>query len=205
LANLAWVEPRPPNWGEVAEDNHFGDAELAAAAKLDRAAFAPLYRRYADPVYRYAFRRLRDREDAEDATTQTFTNALAAMSRYRSDCPSFRSWLFSIAHNALVDIERKRRPNMLLDLADTVPDPAPGPEESALSAEVSRDVRALLDALSPEQQRVMELRLAGLSTTEISHVLDRPAAAIRGIQFRAEIRLRSLVGDTRQNRVGSNA
>jgi len=175
-------------------DGEIDDADLVVAAKHDRAAFAPLYRRYADPVFRYCLRRLGDREDAEDATTQVFTNALAAMPRYRDDGPSFRSWLFAIAHNVLVDAERKRRPNHTLEVAGSIVDHTPGPEEAALAAEVRRDVRALLDAVAPDQRRVLELRLAGLSTAEIGRVLDRPPAAIRGIQLRAEIRLRSLLG-----------
>jgi RNA polymerase sigma-70 factor (ECF subfamily) len=175
-------------------DGEIDDAELAVAAKQDRAAFAPLYRRYADPVYRYCLRRLRDREDAEDATTQVFTNALAALPRYRDDGRSFRSWLFAIAHNVLVDAERKRRPSHALEVAAAIVDHTPGPEEEALAAEARRDVRALLDAVTPDQRRVLELRLAGLSTAEIGRVLGRPPAAIRGIQLRAEIRLRSLLG-----------
>jgi RNA polymerase sigma-70 factor (ECF subfamily) len=181
------------------------DDELARAARHDRAAFAPLYRRYADPVYRYCLRRLGDREEAEDATAQVFTNALAALPRYRDDGPSFRSWLFAIAHNALVDVERKRRPSRALDDAVAIVDHAPGPEDEALTNEVKRDVHALLDAVAPDQRRVLELRLAGLSTAEIASVLGRTQAAIRGIQFRAELRLRALLSVADKERKGGDA
>ncbi len=56
------------------------DADLVAQAQLDRQAFAPLYARYADPVYRYCYRRLGHPEVAADATSQTFARALAAFS-----------------------------------------------------------------------------------------------------------------------------
>jgi RNA polymerase sigma-70 factor (ECF subfamily) len=197
LTRLTTGQPSPP---AAASDRD--DAELVWAAKRDRSAFGPLYRRYADPVYRYCLRRLGDREDAEDATAQVFTNALAALPKYRDDGPSFRSWLFAIAHNVLVDVERKRRPSRALDDAETIVDRAPGPEAEALTNEVKRDVRALLEAVSPDQRRVLELRLSGLSTAEIGHALGRPSAAIRGIQFRAELRLRTLLGVAGEKKVG---
>ena len=103
------------------------DDELVALAKRDRAAFGPLYDRYADLVYRYCLRRLGNRETAEDATGQTFVKVLAALPTYRDDGPSFRSWLFAIAHNVLVDVERGRRPVEGLDAADTVADESAGP------------------------------------------------------------------------------
>ena len=170
------------------------DAELVSMAKRDRAAFAPLYVRYADPVYRYCLRRLGTREAAEDATAQVFVKVLAALPSYRDNGTSFRSWLFAVAHNVQVDVERGRRLAHDLEAASLVADRAPGPEEEALTGEARRDVRALLAAVAPDQRRVLELRLAGLSTAEIADVLRRPPAAIRGIQFRAEARLRSLMG-----------
>lgn len=79
------------------------DAWLVAEAKQDPHAFAPLYTRYFDLVYRYGVRRLGVTEAAADATGQVFAKALAALPRYRDDAPSFRSWLFAIAHNVIID------------------------------------------------------------------------------------------------------
>jgi RNA polymerase sigma-70 factor, ECF subfamily len=193
VANLSGLEIKPTTRGpDTSADG--SDADLVARAKQNRAAFAPLYARYADPVYRYSLRRLGTREAAEDATAQVFVKVLGALTAYRDNGPSFRSWLFAIAHNVLVDIERGRRPVQGLNEAALVADRSAGPEDEAISAETRRDVRALLAAVAPDQRRVLELRLAGLSTAEIADALGRPPAAIRGIQFRAEIRLRSLLG-----------
>ena len=82
------------------------DAALAVRARVDREAFAALYARYVDPVYRYSLSRLGDREAAEDATSQVFVHALAALPRYREQ-GSFRSWLFAIAHNVVTDAGRR--------------------------------------------------------------------------------------------------
>ena len=84
------------------------DDALAARALHDPEAFTLLYRAYALDVYRYCYRRLQDREAAEDATSQTFVNAYSGLRRL-GDKP-FRPWLFAIAHNVVVDIHRDRRP-----------------------------------------------------------------------------------------------
>src|SRR3712207_3572347 len=83
--------------------------ELAqiALAQRDPRAFAPLYEAYVDAVYRYCYRRLGNSDAAADATSAIFTRALSALPRYHHR--SFRSWLFTIAHNTLVDSWRTTR------------------------------------------------------------------------------------------------
>ena len=170
------------------------DAEHIAAALVDRAAFAPLYQQYVDPVYRYCLRRLGSRESAEDATSQVFAKVLAGLPGYRAERSTFRSWLFAVSHNVLVDFERARRPQQDLDMADLIADPDPGPEDAALSAESRREVQLLLASVPPEQRRVLELRLAGLATTEIGQALGMTPNAVRVSQFRAMTRLRLVMG-----------
>src|SRR3954447_12702789 len=83
------------------------EVSLVARAQEDRRAFAPLYVRYADPIYRYCFHRLGTRQAAEDATSLVFEKAIAKLPSFRQQ--SFRSWLFSIAHNVIVDNYRATR------------------------------------------------------------------------------------------------
>jgi RNA polymerase sigma-70 factor (ECF subfamily) len=170
------------------------DAELVAAALVNRAAFAPLYQQYADPVFRYCLRRLGSRESAEDATSQVFTKVLAGLHGYRAEKSSFRSWLFAVSHNVLVDFERARRPQTELDGADLIADSDPGPEDAALATESRREVQLLLASVPPDQRRVLELRLAGLTTAEIAQALRMTPNAVRVSQFRAMTRLRLVMG-----------
>jgi RNA polymerase sigma factor (sigma-70 family) len=155
--------PEPPMAASVPDE----DAWLVASAKHDPRAFAPLYARYFDPVYRYCYRRLGSPEAAADMCAQIFTKAIAALPGYREGRTTFRSWLFTIAHNVLVDELRTRHPTAALEAALHIVDPATSPEESALSAETSQTVGELLAQLPPDQRRVMELRLAGLTGPEI--------------------------------------
>ncbi len=172
--------------GEVGEE-----AAWVAAARCDPRAFAPLYQRYFDPVYRYCYRRLGSPEAAADATSQVFAKALAALPRYRDG--SFRSWLFAIAHNTIVDCARAARGDRPLEAAAEVADAAPTPEEASLTADRGRSLRAALVHLSPDQRRVVELRLAGLTDHEIAAVLGRSLTATRMVQVRAVARLRELL------------
>ncbi len=96
---------------------------LAARALHDPEAFTTLYRTYALDVYRYCYRRLHDREAAEDATSQTFFNAYSGLRRLGAK--PFRPWLFAIAHNVVVDAHRNRRPLFPLEETDTREDPGP--------------------------------------------------------------------------------
>lgn len=171
------------------------DADLVAAAQRDRAAFAPLYARYARPIYRYCYRRLGDHEAAEDATSQTFVKALGGLGHYRDGHSTFRSWLFTIADRVVTDLYRRRKPQVGIDVALDLESDDPGPEEHAMAAETRLTVQALLARLTPDQARIVALRLAGLTGPEIAVVVGREHQAVKSLQFRAYARLRQLLGD----------
>lgn len=171
------------------------DTVLVARARVNAAAFGPLYSRYVRPIYRYGYRRLGSHEAAEDATSQTFMKALTAIGRFEDQREgSFRAWLFTIADRVVTDVYRRQRAHADLDAAAEVVDWEIGPEDQALASEERRSVQALLEQLPPEQRRVVALRLAGLTGPEIARVLGRHPAAVKSTQFRAYARLRRLLG-----------
>src|SRR5687767_1035297 len=86
----------------------------------DPRAFAPLYERYLDPVYRHCYRRLGSKEATEDVTGEIFRKALASLHQFGGG--SFKAWLFRIADNALNDLARARRPLDSLDTEQFDPD-----------------------------------------------------------------------------------
>lgn len=159
------------------------------AAQQNRVAFAPLYQRYADAVYGYCLRRLSDPELAADVTAEVFTKALATIGTYRGN--SFRSWLFTIARNAVIDRYRARKP------ADQLPESLisaqPGPEEIAIRRETRLELHSALKHLTDQQQDVITLRLAGLSGKEIATAMDISLGAVKATQVRAFARLRELM------------
>ena len=162
--------------GVERSDDGEAEAALVARARVEPAAFATLYDRYAVPVYRYCYARLGTREAAEDATSQVFTNALAALPRYR-ERGSFAAWLFAIAHNVVADAQR-RDGRFVADLLDERIDPAPSPEEHVLAGEAERRRRPLArfghHPVDPEEPvvRVDPWRRAGREHGEVVlHVL----------------------------------
>jgi len=166
------------------------DAAVAAAARHDRQAFAPLYHRYADRIYRYCFRRLGSREAAEDATAVVFTKALAGIDGFRGGF--FAAWLFAIAHNVCASASR-RRVDLTLDAADDLPSESgeSSPEAAAFAADDRRTLERLLAVLPGDQRRVVELRLAGLTGAEIAETMGRSLAAVKMLQVRAFARMRA--------------
>jgi RNA polymerase sigma factor (sigma-70 family) len=101
--------------------SRLGDELLAryVARGSDR-AFAVLYERYHQPLYRYCRSILRDDSDAQDALQSTFTGALAALRREQRSAP-LRPWLFRIAHNEAISLIRRRGRNAMTNHGSTEP------------------------------------------------------------------------------------
>jgi RNA polymerase sigma-70 factor, ECF subfamily len=174
------------------------DAVLVLNAQQDNDAFAPLYDRYFDSIFRFCFYRLGDWQEAEDAASDIFVKALASVARFRTDGEEqgFRSWLFTIARHVVTDRRRYqgRHPSQPIETAALVPDPANTPEEQAVVADDHQRVRHLLGHLKPDQRDLLELRLAGLKNAEIAGILGKSHDAVRKEQSRIIQTLRSLVG-----------
>ena len=168
------------------------DSELLAAALRDRGAFAAIYRRYVGPIYGYCRNRL-DRDDAEDATSQVFLQAMAGLESCRSQ--SLRPWLFTIAHNHVIDRFRSRKFASSLDEALEVRTGTPSPEDEALDLDRDRRLRAAIRALPPDQRAAVELRLAGLTGIECAQALGKSPDATRMLQHRAFATLRNALAD----------
>jgi RNA polymerase sigma factor (sigma-70 family) len=176
------------------------EAALVAAAQRDRQDFGPLYARYANPVYKYCFAQLGNRQAAEDATSLVFTKALDGLSRFHGG--SFRAWLFTIARNVVTDQFRARRFDAPIEAAAAVAAPGAALDDLAVDADRDRGLRALLADLTPDQRRVIELRLLGLAGPEVAAALDRSHAWVKVTQFRAIERLRAMMGVTVEPKEG---
>jgi RNA polymerase sigma-70 factor (ECF subfamily) len=171
------------------------DACLVARAQADARAFALLYDRYIDPIHRNCDRRLGSVAAAEDATSATFEKAFAALPRFDPAGGSFRGWLFTIAHNVVLNHLRQTssRGDRPLDAAAGVEDNAPSPEATAVANDEQIALQSALARLTEEQRQVIELRLAGLTGLEIASALGISHAAVRTAQHRALIRIRGLL------------
>lgn len=176
------------------------DAELVARARAgDPGALRDLVERYYDDCWRYAYRMLGDRADAEDAAQETFLRALAALGDYQERA-QFRQWLFTIlvnqCRNALVARARRRRrfvSSSELPADDPrrgIIEPAPGADD-----ELARAVAQL----EPDQREALLLRFGeGMDYLQMSLATGASQSALKMRVKRACDRLRGLLQGARR-------
>jgi RNA polymerase sigma-70 factor (ECF subfamily) len=164
------------------------------AAVSDRSAFARIYERHVDLVYRHLVFRTGNRDLAEDLTSETFIRALRAIERFEWRGIQLRSWLLRIADSAAADYFRRRANT---SNSGVIPE---APTESA-EARMERELGAValyqaIDHLSENQRLVVLLHLGhGLPHTQIAAILGRSDGAIRMLYSRAIRELRRELAD----------
>lgn len=173
------------------------DAErlLIEAAQKDPGRFGELYENNFDRVYAFIARRLRDRNEAEDLTSEVFHHALAGLPRFEWRGVPFSAWLLKIASNAIID--RAKRAAKEQGIPNTLDLPADvNPQE--IDDEIEQRVRLfqLVDRLPADQRRVIGMRFAEeKSIREIAIALGRSEGAVKQLQFRALQNLRERLSD----------
>jgi RNA polymerase sigma-70 factor (ECF subfamily) len=157
-------------------------------------AFGDLYRLHLDAIYRYVYSRVGESVEAENLTQATFLKAWRALGAYRPREVPFRSWLYRIAHNTVIDYYRTRQePTRCLEDLDLI-DPSRPPEDGVISQERQEMLRRALARLRPVYQQVLTLRfLNGLDYPEKAEVLGRKVNSVRVLQFRALEALRAVL------------
>lgn len=159
---------------------------IERAQKNDPEAFAQIYDEHFDRIYRYVFMRVRTREEAEDLTQQVFLNALQSISSYKWKGVPFSSWLFRIAHNQVIDNQRKvsKMPTTTMDIPVAAIDPDPV-DIVGQEMDIER-VKQAMNELTDLQREVLSLRFAGeLSTAETAKVMGKKEGAVKALQHSA--------------------
>lgn len=175
------------------------DALLVVWSRQNPQAFTALYDRYFAAVYGYCLSQLGDPQAAEDATSQTFLKALTALPCYR-ETGRFRSWLFTIAHNAVLDVIRAHHADDPLEVADELQDPTSALEERTIAMLDRVWLDAAISRLPDADRHVLELRRAGLSGPEIAAALGISHEAAKKRQLRAIDQIRADIAALPGNR-----
>ena len=155
----------------------------------DRSAFARLFERDRDRLYRWLYHLTRDRHAAEDLTQETFLRALAAVKSFRPGS-NFRAWVFRIGHNNFVNQKRAER-RTKHQLPDDAASPAgPTAEGTAESREALEVVERAVADLAPEFRAALFLRVyEGMSFREVAKALDTTEETARWRVFKARQKL----------------
>jgi RNA polymerase sigma factor (sigma-70 family) len=153
-------------------------------------AFAALYERHHQALYRYCRSIVRDEHDAQDALQAAMAQAYAALAAREREL-SVRAWLFRIAHNESISLLRRRaRDSPIGESADALgADLESAVETRARLAALLGDLREL-----PERQRgaLVMRELSGLRLEEIAAALSISPAAAKQALFEARSSLREL-------------
>ena len=173
------------------------EADLVQRARSgDSDAFGRLYERSLDRVYRYIYFRVTDEDTAEDLTSKVFLKAWESLPRFKSGSSPFIAWLYTIAHNAVIDHYRTKRQTAPLDEILSLPASEPLPDEQYDTLFAARSLRESLQQLTDLQRDVVTMKLIdGMNTEEIAARLHKSCGAIRALQMRGLQALAKILED----------
>ena len=167
----------------AAEYDATGERRLIEAAQRDPARFAELFELHGRRVYAFIIVRVKNREEAEDLTSEVFHLALRNLKRYEFRGIPFSAWLFRIAANAIAQRGRTHAQEAGIPIED----------EPIIDTDAER--RAILfqlvGTLPEDQQRLIALRyVEQKSLREIADHMQRSEAAVKQLHYRAIQNLR---------------
>ncbi|MDP5184728.1 RNA polymerase sigma factor [Blastococcus sp. BMG 814] len=166
---------------------------LSAAQAGAPWAFEALYRDLAPSVTGYL--RLHGALEPDDLASETFIGLFTGLSSFEGDEGALRAWVFTIAHRRLVDDwrRRSRRPQTSGSDEDLLGGTVGGNvEEDALVLLGSSAVEQLCASLPDDQRSVLLMRIvADLSLEQVAAAMGRSVAAVKALQRRGLLTLRS--------------
>lgn len=167
------------------------DRRLARlASKGDPAAFAAIYERHHQDLFRYCRSITGNGDDAGDALQSTMAAALRALRGDQRDI-ALRPWLFRIAHNESVSLVRRRASTYELTEASTPS--TPGPHAAVVMRERIATLVTDLQTLPERQRGALVMReLNGLDYGEIAGALRISGGAARQAVYEARVALTAL-------------
>lgn len=170
------------------------DEELIIqVAEGDEDAFGILYERYKEMIAAHLWRLCGDAELTADAVSETFLRVWRSARSYSADKGAFKTWLLTIAANALRTLWRRQNtPTEPLPPAG-LPDPSPPPDARGLASSV---LRCVWDCLDLVHRQALSLRFfSELSYSEIAEIQCVPISTVRTRVFYGLRKLRTQLED----------
>lgn len=167
---------------------------LKQAGKGDDESFLELYRRYRNPIFRFAYRMSGSIEVAEDVTHDCFLNLIRRPENFNPGLGSLQTYLYAAARNlSLKQFRHRTREAAMADLEVEPSGPArEEPLGQLLEEEMAAKVRAAIAALPELQREVLVLyEYEGLALNEIAGIVGAGVGAVKARLFRARQRLKA--------------
>jgi len=142
----------------------------------DEEAFAALFQKYKNLVYKTAYLMLGDANETEDVLQEVFIQVHKSLHTFQPSKGAFTTWLHRITVNRCLNRRRKRRP-LSLDESSLSSLSSRSPSSESREVEV---VRQAVSRLSEKQQAVVILRYYWeLPYAEIAQILDIPVGTVK--------------------------
>lgn len=181
-ASNAPMSPSIPMPNESLRDSMAEKRWLTALAQGDSSALGGLYELYGERIFRYTYRMLGNRSDAEDATAETFLRVLRRRQELRAD-GAFRTWLFRIARNLCIDRLRQHK------LIELPPDAQYGGSEDRTALRITVQ-QALADLPTEYREPLVLCDLEDMPAREAAEVLKISVPALKSRLYRGRRALR---------------
>ncbi len=178
--------------------------EIEALKRGDGQAFAVLVDTFSQRIFNLTFSILKNKEDAADATQETFTSVYLSISDFKRES-SLSTWVYRIAVNKCHEVIRKKnrvkRSGQTIEISqvdfakkNALPQPFFHPGVELERKEKALILSAALDAL-PENQRTAFIlhKVEGFSYLEITDIMGLSLSAVESLIFRGRQNLRKLL------------
>jgi RNA polymerase sigma-70 factor (ECF subfamily) len=174
-------------------------------ARGETEALEVLHKRYYAKLYKLAFVKLGNEDDAHDIASEAFLRAMRNVFNLDPlSSASLYPWLHTVVANLVVDLYRRRaqietvsdtpEAGDLLSIFERIEDEGPLPEEIVARKQVQAAVREALTHLPDGQAQAVYYRFVGeLSLAEIGEVMDKSEGAIKSLLHRGMLSLRARV------------
>lgn len=179
----------------------YSDAELVAGTLAgDRSSFDSLVERYRDQVFRLAYVKVRNAQEAEDLAQDAFVAAYRSLGQLRQR-DHFAAWLRRVAENVCNMRLRRSQPSVVQLADDLIPgeDPRQSLESRLVAAEI---VRALDELSETNRLAAILFFVDGLSQREIAEFLDLPLTTIKRRVNLARTQIRREMLDLMKESIG---
>jgi len=175
---------------------------IEKAKKGDQVAFTFLLDHYWNEVYGFMLKRTENETDAEDITIETFSKAFDKIATYNPEF-QFNTWLIAIAKNVHIDLLRKKKTSLFVEITDeedqqayNVADTSPSAEDELITEQNLSQLLRYIKELKPHYQEVIQLRyFQELSYQEIAEQLNEPLNNIKIKLLRAKKLLAEIINE----------
>lgn len=170
------------------------------AIKGDQIAFTFLLDKYWNEVYAFMLQRTENETDAEDITIETFSKAFDKIATYNPEY-QFNTWLIAIAKNVHIDLLRKKKSSLFIDITDEeddiaygIADDSPSAEDQIITEQNLNRLLQFIKQLKPAYQEVIQMRyFQEMSYQEIADDLNEPLNNVKIKLLRAKKLLAEII------------